>query len=56
MAAATKNVFQNGVNSLSKMVLKKLGFCPKPENFVHFGQYDLVQLMSVCFPNTYQIM
>ena len=48
-----KNVLQNGVNSLSKMVLKNLGFCPKPQNFVHFGPYDLVQISPVCGPNTY---
>ena len=56
MVAATKNVLQNGVNSLSKMVLKNLGFCPKPQIFVHFGPYDLVQIWPVCGLNTYLIM
>ena len=45
-----------GVNSLSNMVFKSLGFCPKPQNFVHFGPYDLVQILPICGPLTYQIM
>ena len=35
---------------------KNLGLCPEPQNFVHFEPYDLVQISSVCGPNTYQIM
>ena len=42
-----KDVLENGVNFLSKMVLKNLGFCQKPQNFVHFGPYDLVQISPV---------
>ena len=44
------------VNALSKMGLKELGFLSKSSNFVHFGQYDLVQISPACSPNTYQIM
>ena len=51
-----KNVLQNGVNSLLEMVFKNLGFSSKPQNFVHFGPYDLVQISPVCGPNTYQII
>ena len=51
-----KNVLQNGVNYLSEMIIKNLGFCSKSQNFVHFGPYDLVQISPVCGPNTYQIM
>ena len=47
-----KNVLQNGVKSLLKMFFKKLGFCPKPQNFVHFRPYDLVQILPVCGQNT----
>ena len=38
-----RNVLQNGVSALSKMVLKELGFLTKNSNFVHFRPYDLVQ-------------
>ena len=38
------------------MVLKNLDFGPKPPNFIHFEQYDLVQISPVCGPTTYQIM
>ena len=41
---------------LSKMVFKKLIFCQKAQNFVHFGQYDLVQISPARGPSTYQIM
>ena len=51
-----KNVLQNGVISLSKMVLKNLSFCPKAQNFGNFGLYDLVKISPVCSPNTFQIM
>ena len=40
-----KNVFQNGVTSLSKMDIKKPGFfCQKAQNFVYFEPYDFVQI------------
>ena len=51
-----RNVLQNGVNSLSKMVLKNSIFCPIAQTFVHFRSYNLVQISQVCGPNTYQIM
>ena len=51
-----RNVLQYGVNSSSKWFLNNLVFCPKAQNFVHFGLYDLVQISSVCGPNTYQVM
>ena len=51
-----RNVLQNGVNSLSKKVLKNSGFCSKALNCVHFGPYDLVQTSLECSSNTYQIM
>merc|ERR1712240_255136 len=51
-----RNIFQNGVNALSKMVLKKPGFCQKTQNFVYFGPYDFVQISPACGPNMYQIM
>ena len=35
---------------------KNLGLCPKAQKFVHFGPYDLVQILPVCGPNMYQIM
>ena len=47
-----RNIFQNGVNALSKMVLKTR-FCQKAQNFVQFGPYDFVQISPACGPNTY---
>ena len=47
---------ENGDNALSKMGLKELGFLSKRLHFVHFGQYDLVQISPVYSPNMYQIM
>ena len=47
---------QNGVNGLTKTVLKNSLFSQKAQNFVHFGPYDLVQISPACDPNTYQIM
>ena len=51
-----RNVLQNGVNFLSKMVLKISGVCQNAQNFIYFGLYDLVQILPVCGTNTYQIM
>ena len=52
-----RNVLQNGINALSKMGFKELGFLSKSSNFVHFGLYDLVQISPAWYsPNTYQIM
>ena len=51
-----RNVFQNGVNALSKMVFKNPLFCQKAQNFVYFEPYDFVQISRACGPNTYQIM
>ena len=42
--------------TLSKMVFKKSGFAQKFQNFVHFGLYELIQITTVCGPNTYLIM
>ena len=56
MVAATKKVLQNGVNSLSKIGLKNLGFCQKPQNCVHFEPHDLFQISPIFGPNTYQII
>ena len=41
-----RNGFQNGLAStlLSKMILKIFFFCQEAQNFVHFGQDDLVQI------------
>ena len=48
-----RNVFQNGINTLSKMVNH---FCQKAQNFVHVEPYDFVQISPAYGPNTYQIM
>ena len=48
-----RNVFQNGVNPLSKMVNH---FYQKDQNFVKFGPYDFDQILLACGPNTDQIM
>ena len=43
-----RNVLQNGVNSLAKVVEKKnSGFCPKAQNVVDFGPYHLTQASPV---------
>ena len=41
-------------NGLKKK--KNSGFCLKVQKFIHFKQYDFVQISPVCGPNTYQIM
>ena len=48
-----RNVFQNGVNAVSKMADH---FCQKAQNFVYFIWYDSVQISPACGPNTHQIM
>ena len=49
-----RNVFQNGVNTLSKMVNH---FLSKSSKFcVEFGPYDFVQILPACGRNTYQRM
>ena len=35
---------------------KNILFSQKAQNFVHFGPYDLVQILPVCGPNTGQVM
>ena len=40
---------------LSKMAFKNLSK-KNPQNFVHIGQYDLVQISPACGTSTYQIM
>ena len=30
-------------------------FCQKIQNFVHFGPYDLVQILLACDPSMHQI-
>ena len=42
------NVLQNGAQALSKLVLKNSSFCQKHHNFIHFGPYDLVQILPAC--------
>ena len=59
-----RNVFQNGVNSLSKMVIKNLFVClfvwfffffrQKTPNFVQFGPYDFVQISLGCGTNFFE--
>ena len=50
------NVLQNGVNALLKNGFKKPAvFCQKAQKLVHFGLYDLVQILLVS-PKTYQIV
>ena len=51
-----RNVLQNGVNALSKVVLKTPVFCQKAPDFMQFGPYNFVQISLACGPNTYQIM
>ena len=51
-----RNILKNGVNTLSKMFFKRTRFLSKSSDFVHFGLYDLVQILPVCSQNTYQIM
>ena len=41
---------------LSNMVFKTLDFLSKAQNFVHLGQYCLVQITPAFVPGTYQIM
>ena len=48
-----RNVFQNGVNTLSKMVNH---FLSKSSIFCIFGPYDFVQISPASGSNTYQIM
>ena len=43
-------------STLRQKCFSKLSFCHKAQNFAHFGPYDLVQILSVCGPNTYQII
>ena len=40
-----RNVLQNGVNAL---FFKKESFFQKPQNFVHFGLFDLFQIAPAC--------
>ena len=47
-----RNVFQNGVNILSKTVNH---FCQNAKNFVWFGLHDFVQILPARGPNTYHI-
>ena len=47
------NVFQNGVNTLSNLLII---FVKKVQNFVWFGPYDVVQILQACGPSTNQIM
>ena len=47
------NVFQNVVNTLSKMVNH---FLSKSSVFVQFGPYDFVQISPAYGPNAYQII
>ena len=49
-----RNVFQNGVNTMSKIV--NHFFVKKAQNFVWFRPYDFVQISQTCGPNTYQII
>ena len=49
---SNRNVFQNGVNFLFKMVNRILS--KKAQNFLQFGPYDFVQISLECSPNTYQ--
>ena len=44
-----RNVFQNGVNALSKKVLKR-------QFFVKSSKFRVVLTIQACVPNTYQIM
>ena len=53
---AAEASLKNGVNALSKMALKELGFLSKCSNFIHFGLYDLVQISPACSPKRYQIL
>ena len=46
-----RNVFQNGVNALSKMVLNNPIFCQKAQNFVSFGPYEFVQISQAWSTN-----
>ena len=48
-----RNVFQNGINALSKWWTI---FCQKAHNFVYYGPSDFVQVSQPCGANTYQIM
>ena len=48
-----RNVFQNGVNTLSKLLTI---FCQKAQFSVWFGPYDFVQIAPACDLSTYQIM
>ena len=42
-----RNVLQNGAKALSKMFFFLIRvLCQKHDNFVHFGQYDLVQILA----------
>ena len=48
------NIFQNSVNTLSKMVNH---FLSKSSKFcILFGPYNFVQIPPACSPNTYHIM
>ena len=51
-----QNVFQNGANAFVENSFKIFIFCQKAENFVHIGEYDLVQISPACCSSTYQIM
>ena len=51
-----RNVFPNGVNSFVENGFKNSIFRQKAQNFVHFGQYSLVQISLACGPGTYQTM
>ena len=43
LVSATETFFKMASTLLPKMVFKNLIFCQKTQNFVHFGQYGLIQ-------------
>ena len=50
-----RNVLYIATTLCQIMVLKELYFSKK-SIFVHFGLYDLVQILPACCPNAYQIL
>ena len=56
IVSATESSYKMAVKALSKMGLKELDFLSKNSDFVHFGLYNLFQILPACIPNTYQIM
>ena len=52
-----KNVFQNDVNALSKMVLKTQDFCQKARNSLSLNRwYDFVQISQACDTSIFKEM